>query len=63
MEFLHGMFMVFKFIFGLGALGTLIAIGLVLLWFVLRLIVRYALRNQPTDRCPRLRQFFLEATP
>jgi hypothetical protein len=62
MEFLHGVFAVIKFIFGLGALATLIGIGLVLLWFALRLLVHAALRNQPADHCPRLRKFFLEST-
>lgn len=63
MEFLHGVFTVIKFILGLGALATLLGIGLVLLWFALRLIVHFALRHQPPDRCPRLRQLFLEAAP
>jgi hypothetical protein len=63
MEFLHGVFTVIKFIFGLGALGTLIGIGLVLLWFALRLLVHTVLRHQPADYCPRLRKFFLESTP
>lgn len=59
MEFLHGVFTVIKFFFGLGALGTLVGIGLVLLWFVLHLIVRFALRQQPATRWPRLRKLFL----
>jgi hypothetical protein len=63
MEFLHGVFTVIKFVFGLGALATLMAIGLVFLWFALRFVVRAALRNQPPGRCPRLRQLFLEAAP
>jgi hypothetical protein len=63
MEFLHDVFTVIKFIFGLGALVTLMGIGLVFLWFALRLIVHAALRHQPPDRCPRLRQLFLESAP
>ncbi len=60
MAFLQAVFTGLKFMFGLGALVTLIGIGFVLLWFVLRLGVRYALRHQPSERCPRLRHFFLE---
>jgi hypothetical protein len=63
MEFLHGVFAVIKFIFGLGALVTLMGIGLVFLWFALRLLARAALRKQPADHCPHLRKFFLESTP
>jgi hypothetical protein len=60
MSVLHGIFGVFKFIFGLGALLALVGIGLMLLWFALHLIVRFSLRNQPVDRCVWLRQLFLE---
>jgi hypothetical protein len=60
MDFLHGVFSVFKFIFGLGALGTLIAVGVMLLWFLLRFIVRLALAGQPADTSPLLRKLFLE---
>ena len=60
MEFLHGVFTVLKFLFGLGALGALLGIGLVLLWYVLRFIVRMTLQDQPADRCLLLRKLFLE---
>jgi hypothetical protein len=53
--------MVFKFIAGLGALATLLGIGLGLLWFVLHVLVRLGLRHQPPDRYPLLRQLFLES--
>jgi hypothetical protein len=51
---------VFKFIFGLGALATLLGIGVGLLWFVLHILARLGLRNQPSERFPLLRQMFLE---
>lgn len=60
MSALHGIFVFFKFIFGLGALLALIGIGVMLLWFALHLIVRFSLRHQPADRYPLLRQLFLE---
>jgi hypothetical protein len=60
MEFLHEVFTVFKFIFGLGALCGLIAIGLMLLWFLMHVIVRRALQGQPVDRGSRLQKLFLE---
>jgi hypothetical protein len=61
MEFLHGAFLVFKFIFGLGAFCGLIGIGLVLLWFLLRFLVQRVLSGQPAECCPRLRKLFLES--
>lgn len=61
MDFLHGVFSVFKFFFGLGALGALITVGLLLLWFLLRFIVRLLLQRQPGDRNPLLRKLFLES--
>ena len=63
MTFLHSVFTVIKFLFGLGALGILMGIGLVFLWFVLLMIVRASLKHQPTERYPRLRQVFLESVP
>ena len=63
MAVLHGIFVVFKFIFGLGALLALLGIGAMLLWFALHLIVRASLRHQPADRCVWLRQLFLETAP
>jgi hypothetical protein len=60
MAFLHGVFTVFKFLFGLGALAGLIAIGLMLLWFVGHAIARSILAGQPSDRLPGVRQLFLE---
>jgi len=62
MSVLHGIFGVFKFIFGLGALLALVGIGVMLLWFILHLIVRFSLRHQPHDRCLWRRQLFLETT-
>ena len=61
MDVLHVIFGVFKFIFGLGALATLLGIGVGLLWFVLHILARLGLRNQPSERFPRLRQLFLES--
>lgn len=63
MSVLYGIFVVFKFIFGLGALLALLGIGAGLAWFALHFIVRFALRHQPADRCRGLRQLFLESTP
>ena len=60
MGFWHDVFMVFKLLFGLGALCTLIGIGLIFCWFFLRLIVKRVLIRQPADCCPRLRKLFLE---
>lgn len=53
----------FKFIFGLGALLALLGIGAMLVWFILHLVVRFALRNQPADHGRWLRQLFLEPDP
>jgi len=61
LEVLHVIFVVFKFIFGLGALAALLGIGLGLLWFVLHVLARLGLRHQPPDRYPLLRQLFLES--
>jgi hypothetical protein len=58
--FLHDVFRIMKFLFGLGALFGLIGIGLVLLWFALRALVGYALRVQPADRYLLLRKLFLD---
>jgi hypothetical protein len=60
LEFLSAVFKVIKFFFGLGALTGLVGIGLVFLWFALRVIVRYALRGQPVDRYIPLRKLFLD---
>jgi hypothetical protein len=61
MEFLHGIFTVFKFLFGLGAFFGLIGIGLMLLWFFVHVIVRRALDGQPIESCQGLRKLFLES--
>jgi hypothetical protein len=61
LDVLHVIFGVFKFIAGLGALATLLGIGVGLLWFVLHILARLGLRNQPPDRYPLLRQLFLES--
>ena len=58
--FLHDVFRIMKFLFGLGALFGLIGIGLVLLWFALRALVGHALHAQPADRCLALRKLFLD---
>ena len=61
-DVLHTIFVIFKFIFGLGALAALVGIGLGLVWFGLHIIVRFTLRRQPADRFPLLRQLFLESS-
>jgi uncharacterized membrane protein len=58
--FLSDVFRVIKFFFGLGAFCTLLGIGLVLLWFALRIVVGYALRGQPADHYVPLRKVFLD---
>ncbi len=63
MSVLYGTFVVFKYIFGLGALFALLGISAMLVWFALHLIVRVALRHQPADCCQWLRQLFLELPP
>jgi hypothetical protein len=60
MEFWHNVFTVFKFMFGLGALCTLIGLGLVLGWFFIRFLVKRMLSSQSADHYPRLRKLFLE---
>lgn len=60
LAFLHDLFTVIKFFFGLGALFALLGMGLLLLWFFLRVIVGYALRDQPADRYVPLRKLFLD---
>jgi len=58
--FLYEVFTVVKFFFGLGALVGLIGLGLVFLWFALRVVVRYALCGQPVDRYVLLQKLFLD---
>lgn len=60
LEALHDAFVVLKWLFGLGALMTLLGIGLVILWFIARAVVVRALRHQAADRFPVLRKLFLE---
>jgi hypothetical protein len=60
MGFLHDVFSVFKFLFGLGALFALLAIGAVLGWFCLRLIVHRLLAGQPAGRYTGIRKLFQE---
>ena len=60
LAFLHDLFTIVKFLFGLGALFGLIGIGFLLLWFFLRAIVGYALRGQPADRYLPWRKLFLD---
>jgi hypothetical protein len=59
MGFLHDVFSVFKFFFGLGALFALLGIGIALGWFALRFIVQRLLRGQPAERYAGLRKLFL----
>ncbi len=58
LSFLYDIFTVIKFFFGLGALFTLLGMGLLLVWFFLRAILGYALRDQPADRYIPLRKLF-----
>jgi hypothetical protein len=60
MGLVHDVFSVFKFLFGLGAFFTLLAIAAVLLWFCLRLMVRRLLVGQPAGRYAGLRKLFQE---
>lgn len=60
MALLHTIFVILKFVFGLGALVALVGIGVGLMWFTGHIVLRYALRHQPASCCPRLRQLFLE---
>ena len=60
LEALRDVFVVLKWLFGLGALMTLLAIGLLLLWFAARAVVVRTLRNQAVDRFAILRKLFLE---
>ena len=60
LEFLSKVFKVIQFFFGLWALASLLGIGLVFLWFALRVVVRYALRGQSVDRYVPLRKLFLD---
>jgi hypothetical protein len=60
MGFLHDVFSVCKFFFGLGALFALLGIGVALGWFFLRVIVQRLLMAQPAERHPVLRKLFLE---
>jgi hypothetical protein len=60
MGFLHDVFSVFKFLFGLGALFALLAIAAVLVWFCLRLVVRRLLVGQPAGRYAGIRKLFQE---
>lgn len=57
---LHALFSVVKFLFGLGALCGLLALGLLLLWYVLRVLTSFLLRGQPVSRFPYLRKLFLD---
>ena len=60
MVILHTLFVVLKFLFGLGALVALIGLGVGFLWFVCHVVARYTLRHQPASRWPWLRKLFLE---
>lgn len=58
--FLHSVFAVIKFFFGLGALLGLLGIAGLFVWFLGRAMVRRLLRGQPAQRCLPLRKLFLE---
>lgn len=60
LSFLLDIFHVVKFMFGLGALAGLLAVGGVLVWFVGHLVVRALLQHQPAAQAPLLRKLFLE---
>lgn len=60
LEALHDVFVVLKWLFGFGALMTLLGIGLALLWFAARAVVARALRNRSADRFLVLRKLFLD---
>ena len=60
LEALHDVFVVLKWLFGFGALMTLLGIALVLLWFAARAVVLRALRNRSAARFTVLRKLFLE---
>jgi hypothetical protein len=60
MAFFQSMFAFFKFLFGLGALLTLLGIGALLLWFCLRSLAQRLLAGQPAHHYPLVRKFFLE---
>jgi hypothetical protein len=60
LEALHNVFTIVKFLFGLGALAGLLGIGLVLLWFLGRAVVRWVLRGQSAERYVAARKLFLE---
>jgi hypothetical protein len=60
MGFLQSIVAVCKFVFGLGALLTLVGIGLLLLWYCLRVRALRLLAGQPPERSSFLRKLFLE---
>jgi hypothetical protein len=60
MAFLYAVLTAGKWLFGLGALCVLLGIGLICLWFLLRLLVRRLLLGQPAERYPQVRKLFLE---
>lgn len=59
-SFLWDIFHVVKFVFGLGALGALLGLAGLLLWFVGHAVVRCLVQHQPRCVHPLLRKFFLE---
>ncbi len=59
-EFFAAMFHLIKWLFGLGALGALLGLVGLVLWFSVHIVVRYGLRRQPADRARLLRTLFLE---
>lgn len=60
MEFLHGILAVCKFIFGVGALLTLLGIGAILLWFFLRFLAQRCGTGRTAARDSLLRKFLLD---
>jgi hypothetical protein len=61
MGFFHGVFTVFKFLMGLGALATLLVMGLLFLWYIGHALVRSISSGQPSERPSSLRKLFLES--
>lgn len=60
MEVFHGVFTVFKFFMGLGALAALLGIGLLLLWYFGHIVVQSVSSGQPPERPSGVRKLFLE---
>lgn len=53
-------FVVVKFLFGLGALFGLLGIGAVCVWYIVRVCLGCLLQYAPPQRCRPLRKLFLD---